>query len=93
MRLGSGWPGGDARRSVSSRGLLGFRDRPKKMKEVLHVRNFQRVMNSLIHADQSQAASVFLAANVSPDQRSNRGRIRQRDVREIENEGARLVGA
>ena len=43
------WPGGDARLSTSRR-LLRLGDRSEETKEAFHPRNFQRLVNPLIHA-------------------------------------------
>jgi hypothetical protein len=50
-------------------------------------------MDALIHAHQPQAASIFLPSDIGPDQRPNPSRIRQWNIREVQNERPRVVGA
>jgi hypothetical protein len=76
-----------------SRRLLRVGDGSVETKEAFHPRDFESLVDALIHAYQSEAASVFLPRDIGPDERSNPSRIRQRDCGEIQNKGARVVGA
>jgi hypothetical protein len=85
-------PGEDVRLSISGR-LLRLAHRPKETKEVIHPRDLESLVDSLIDAHQPQAASIFLPTDIGSNQRPNPGRIRQRDIREVQNEPARAVGS
>jgi hypothetical protein len=63
------------------------------MKEIFHPSDFESVVNPLIHAHQPQTAPIFLSRDIGADERSNPRRIRQWDIREVEDERARVVGA
>jgi len=78
---------------VLSRRLLRFGDCFVKMKEAFYSCNFQSVVNALIYTDQAETASIFLSSDIGSDQRSNPRRISQRDLREVQNECARVIGA
>ncbi len=60
-------------------------------KEVFDPGDFQSLVDALIHAYQSQAASIFLSRDVGADERADPCRIRQGDTCEVENESARVV--
>jgi len=62
------------------------------MKEGIHPRDFQRLVDPLIHAHQPQTASSSLTIDIGPDQRPNPRRIQQWDIREVQDERARVVG-
>jgi hypothetical protein len=72
--------------------LLGLRDRSVEVKEMLDSRYIQRVMDSLIYTDQSEAAPIFLSRDIGPDQRSDSSGIGERHIGEIDNQSPRLVG-
>jgi hypothetical protein len=74
-----------------SRRPFRFGDRSIEMKEAFHPCDLQSLVDSLIHAYQPQTASVFLSRDIGPDQRPNPRRIHQRYVREVENQGVRVV--
>ena len=83
--------GGDARPSTSRRRFrLG--DRLEEMKEAFDARDFESLMDTLIHAHQAKAASIFLSSDIGPHQRTNPRGIRQGNIREVQNERARVVG-
>src|SRR5271168_2792368 len=66
------WPGGDARLAISCR-LLRFCDGSEETKEAFHPGDFESLMDALIHADQPQAASIFLPRDIGADQGANAG--------------------
>lgn len=61
------------------------------MKEAFHPCDFQSVVDPPIHAHQPQTASIFLSRDIGPDQRPNPRRIHQRNSREVQNQGVRVV--
>jgi hypothetical protein len=78
--------------SISHR-LLSLVNRSKETKELFHPRNFKRLVDALIYADQPKAAPIFLPRDIGPNERSDACRIRQWNRAEVENQPARVVGA
>ena len=50
------------------------------------MRNHQRIVHSLAHADQGECAARMLARDVSPDQRANTRRVYIQHICEIDDE-------
>ena|SRR5437868_4031614 len=65
----------------------------KKLEERVHTRAFQGVAESLIRADQSEAATISLMADIGADQRSDTRRINIGNRREVEDEYPRVAGS
>ena len=63
------------------------------MEELPDASDLERVLNPLAHSDQIQAAAILLVGNVCAHQRADSGRIHVGHVGEIQNEGARCIGA
>jgi len=75
------------------RGLFGFGDGGEEAEESFDSGDFQSVVDTLIYGDEGKAATVFLAGHVGSYHGADAGGIGQGDVGEIQNEGARGIGA
>ena len=74
-------------------GLFGFGDGEEEVEESFDTGDFEGVVDALIHSDEGQAASVFLASDVGSYHGADAGGIGQGNAGEIQDEGARGVGA
>ena len=81
------------RTSLGVARLLCSGHRIDKVEELLHVSNFERVLDPLAHADQVQAPAIFLVGNVSTDQRANSGRVHIGNFGKVDHQRTRGIGA
>ena len=67
-------------------GLFSFRLGVKESEELKNPGDFEGVAHTLIDADQSEEAAIFIMRNVGADQSANAGRVNVRDVSKVDNE-------
>jgi len=63
-----------------------------KVEELLHPSDFERTVDPIVHADQVQTVPVLLVGDISAYQRPNPSGINVRNVAEVEQQRARIIG-
>jgi hypothetical protein len=73
--------------------FFGRANRVEKAEELIHMGYLEGVVDPVADADQSETPAFLLMSDVSAHESADSGGIHVRDVREVENQGARLIAA